>query len=187
MKSYTVGIAGPSSSGKSTLALRLARDLGEDCCHVLCLDSYLVKSLGEMVSPISQKAYHDFSNPVYLDLEQVLREIDTQAKKSRYLIVEGLSVLYFPQLRQRLNLKLFLTADPELRLYRRILRNTNRQDGSTVRSVGEYHLHSASIQESKYILPTRVYSDLILDGGYLTDLGVALLVDFLRLKNELTG
>lgn len=94
-----------------------------------------------------------------------------ESKEYRYVIVEGLLVLNDDNLREAMDLKIFVTASPETCLYRRILRNT-ALFGQTPEFIGNYYLKCARRREAEFCLPTRECADFIIDNEVSFDEGL---------------
>ena len=179
MSALIIGVAGPSSTGKTTFCLRLADALPEFFTSIIALDGFRKPDTGDMVSPASGCAYKDFSNPEYMDFPLVIEQVNANMDKD-IVLIEGLFTFFHLPLYSMLDLKLYFDAPAEERLYRRILRNTSRNDGSTAKSVGEYHLHSASLREWQYVYPTKSKADIIMDGATLSEAGMAVFCKYVR-------
>lgn len=180
-KTLAIGIAGGTGSGKSTLAENLKKALSGLDIAVLSTDGFYKKELPSMVSPLSGKQYEDWNSPESFDIlpmtEAVRRELDAGHDA---LIVEGISVLYFPDIRDLLDLKLFVELDSDERMYRRIRRNM--QWGLELDEVAQYFLESAKHMESRNFLPTRVYADIIVNGNHLDGPALDMLANWAAAK-----
>ena len=179
MSAFILGIGGPSSSGKTSMCLSFSEKLSEFKNEIISLDDFHTSRIGRRISEVSGVKYTDFSNPKYIDIQKVTDQITACSKNSDIIFVEGISALYFPQLRQIYDLMIYLTASPETRLYRRILRNTAR-DNSSIESVGSYHLDSARFAETQLILNTRAFADIVLDGEFFTFKCTDMICEYIR-------
>ncbi len=165
-KTLVIGIAGGSGSGKSTLAENLKKALDGLDAAIISTDSYFKKKLPVMVSPVSGKQYEDWNSPESLDYPAMQRALRRElAAGHDALIIEGLSVLYFPDIRELLDLKVFVDLDSDERMYRRIRRNM--QWGLELDEVAGYFLEAAKHMEGRNFLPTKVYADIIVNGNRL--------------------
>ena len=79
------------------------------------------------------------------------------------LIVEGVFALYRDELRELLELSVFIDLPPAVRLQRRLERDT-RERGRSARSVREQHVLTVEPMFRRYVLPTRERADLVVDG-----------------------
>jgi uridine kinase len=182
MKTHIIGIVGPSSSGKTELARRLVRELPGT--EIVSLDSYY-RSRREL--PFEQRERLNFDCPEALEwelLEEHLRAIAEgrpfdepvysfarhtrtvethRIEPSVYLIVEGLFVLYWPQLRAMLDTKVFVRTDADV-CYRRRLARDVAERGRTSEYVREQYERTVRPGAEQFVYPTEVYADLVVSG-----------------------
>ncbi|MFH1566709.1 MAG: hypothetical protein ABIL09_01830, partial [Gemmatimonadota bacterium] len=78
------------------------------------------------------------------------------------LIVEGILVLHYEELRRRLDLALYVEADADERIVRRIRRNLAR---IAIDDIADYYLESVRHQHVRYNAPTRAHAHLVIPGG----------------------
>ena len=180
-KPYVVAIAGCSGSGKSTFSGMLLEDLKDYRVELLATDRYFNRPLPKMISPLSGLEYDDYNCPESLNFESYLK--DVQALVSRedldIVILEGLTVLYFKELLELEDLKIFMDLDPEIRMYRRIVRNMKAGRG-TMEEIADFYLNSAKYSETKYFLPTKLNADLVLNGHNFQEQGRKIVVSYIK-------
>jgi uridine kinase len=77
-------------------------------------------------------------------------------------------VLYSPEIRTWLDLRLFVELDADTRALRRLVRNLGHQydpiPEHSAQSIANYYLESAKVGHARYIEPSRIYADLIVRG-----------------------
>jgi uridine kinase len=197
-KPLLIGIAGPSCAGKTELARRLAAELK---APVLALDSYY-KDLAHL--PFEQRARMNFDVPEALDEELVTEHVRRLAegleiaapvydfarhtrseqvawvRAERLAILEGLFTLYWPAVRERLGVKVYVGAPEEVCLARRLERDI-RERGRTEESVRAQFRTTVAPMARRYIVPTAAYADLVLSGTDPIERSVA---EVLRLIRE---
>jgi uridine kinase len=175
--SYIIGLAGGSAAGKSTFAEALLAAL---LCGTPPLSATLVSTdayflpderIPRFHSPSTGLDTPDYNRPDSIDAGQLLSDIAALAAALEHphvLLVEGLMVLYREDIRQILDLRLFLELEGEVRALRRLVRNLggefdpiNKNDPA---STANYYLESAWVGHGKYVEPSRRYADLILRG-----------------------
>jgi uridine kinase len=184
---FLIGVAGGSSSGKTTVAERLTEMAGEDHVTLVKLDSYYV-DLGDL--PLEQRAAFNFDHPdafdwpllndhlaalaagapvpipVY-DYVQYNRSGEVRlAHPARIVVVEGILVLWEPSLRERFDLKVFMDTDADLRLIRRLRRDVSER-GRTAESVVTQYLEMVRPAHEQFIEPSKRYADVIIPEGGL--------------------
>ncbi len=194
-----VGIAGGSGSGKTTVADAVAEALPE--VALLQHDAYyrdrrdldfeertrlnydhpdsletelLIEHLDLLTQgiPIERPVY-DFS--VHLRSDEVVR-----IEPASIIVVEGILVLADKDLRDRLNLKIYVDTDPDLRLARRLERDITER-GRTVDSVLKQYFETVRPMHLEFVEPSKRYADLIIPEGY-NDRAVATVVEMLRAR-----
>lgn len=194
-----VGIAGGSGSGKTTVADAVAEALPE--VALLQHDAYyrdrrdldfdertrlnydhpdsletelLIEHLDLLTQgiPIERPVY-DFS--VHLRSDEVVR-----IEPASIIVVEGILVLADKDLRDRLDLKIYVDTDPDLRLARRLERDITER-GRTVDSVLNQYFETVRPMHLEFVEPSKRYADLIIPEGY-NDRAVATVVEMLRAR-----
>jgi uridine kinase len=181
MRPYLIGIAGPSCSGKSEVSRRLARILR---APTLVLDHYY-KDLKHV--SFEERAKTNFDAPESLDAELIAEHVrrlrqgqpidqpeydfarHVRAESSHriepadYVLVEGLFALYWPQVREQLDFRIYITTDHATCLARRIFRDV-RERGRTEASVREQYERTVQPMAELHLAPTAAYADLVLAG-----------------------
>jgi len=196
----TIGICGGSGSGKTTLTDRIIEALSARSVLVLQQDHYY-KDLSLL--PPEERARRNFDHPGAIDtpllIEQVRQLQSGQAierpvydfvehrRDARVvrldprpaLILEGLLVLENRALRDLMNLKIFVDADPDLRFIRRLSRDI-RERGRTVDSVVEQYLTTVRPMHMEFVEPSKRYADVIVPEGGYNAIGIDLVVQKIR-------
>lgn len=184
MKTVIIGIAGGSGSGKSTFTNRL-KDYFQDQLTVIYHDNYYKSNEGVpfeerkkrnydhpdafdtdlLVSHLSAlKEGKTIESPVY-DFTMHTRSDEVQVlKPSRVMIVEGILILQAPALRRLLDIKLFVDADADERILRRILRDVQER-GRKVDDIIDQYLNTVKPMHEIFVEPTRGLADLVLNSG----------------------
>jgi uridine kinase len=154
MTAHIIGIAGPSSSGKTEFSRQLAGRLPGT--NIVSLDSYY-RGMEEI--PLEERRKVNFDHPDSLDWDQHLTAVAAgrpfdepvysfadyartaeirRIEPAEFLIVEGLFVLYWPQLRGVLDTKVYVQTDPAVCFNRRLRRDVAER-GRTPESVCEQY------------------------------------------------
>ncbi|NND71571.1 MAG: uridine kinase [Rhodothermales bacterium] len=180
-----IGIAGGSGSGKTTVLNRIVDAVGPRRITVLDHDSYyhdlghlspeerkgfnvdhpnaleselLVHHLGEL---ISGNAIH---KPVY-DYSEHIRLPEVQLIEPRpVIIIEGILVLAVPQLRQKMDIKLFVDTADDIRLIRRIKRDLSER-GRTIENIIDQYERSVRPMHIEFVEPSKHFADIIIPRG----------------------
>jgi len=184
---FLIGVAGGSSSGKTTVAERLAELAGERHLALIKLDSYYV-DLSDR--PLPERMGFNFDHPDAFDwplLNDHLAALAAGAavpvpvydyvqfnrsgvvrlvQPARIVVVEGILVLWEPALRERFDLKIFLDTDADLRLIRRLRRDVEQRGRSPERIIEQY-LETVRPAHEQFIEPSKRYADVIIPEGGL--------------------
>ncbi|RLE22468.1 MAG: uridine kinase [Actinobacteria bacterium] len=183
---FLIGVAGGSSSGKTTISERLAEIMGTEHLARIELDSYYA-DLGDL--PMEQRRQVDYDHPdafdwpllndhmaalsngasvhvpVY-DYVQHNRSDETRlVEPARVIVVDGILVFWDKSLRDRFDLKIFVDTGSDIRLIRRIQRDVAER-GRTVDDVIKQYLTTVKPAHERFIEPSKVHADVIIpDGG----------------------
>ena len=102
--------------------------------------------------------------PLY-DFTTHARKAETQRVEARkVVIVEGILVLAEPDLRKRIDIKLYVDTPADIRFMRRLMRDT-RTRGRTLESVVEQYLTTVRPMHEEFVEPSKRYADLIIPEG----------------------
>jgi len=180
-----VGIAGGTGSGKTTVAHALAAALPAGRCVTIEHDAYY-RDQGHL--PEHERAKINFDHPASLDsslLAEHLRELragravevpiydfSTHTRRfetrhvepARVIIVEGILTFAEPELRDQLDIKIFVDTDADIRLMRRIRRDLEHR-GRTFQSVRDQYYATVRPMHIEHVEPSKRWADLIVPEG----------------------
>lgn len=181
-----IGIAGGTGSGKTTVARAIYDRVGKDRIDWISHDSYYRNFDG--YTP-EQRHQINFDHPDSLETELLVRHLDVLAKGSsvevpvydftthsrkadetqhvspkRVLIVEGILILAEPELRKRIDIKLFVDTPADIRFVRRLMRDTKTR-GRTLESVVEQYVTTVRPMHEEFVEPSKRHADLIIPEG----------------------
>lgn len=198
--SLVVGIAGGTSSGKTTVTRAIAAALGDTNIAILQHDSYYKDLLafgGKQPSEIN------FDHPDAYDtglLIQHIRELrqgrairqpvysyttyrrTTEEKivePKRVIIVEGMLIFFEPALRDAIDVKVYVDTDDDERVLRRIRRDVLER-GRTIESVMEQYITTVKPMHLEFVEPTKRWADVIIPRGGENRVAIDLVVRMLR-------
>jgi uridine kinase len=205
MKPHIIGIAGPSSSGKTALARQLAGRLPGTA--VVSLDSYY-RGMEEIPLRARKMVNFDhpdaiewsllyqhlqvlaagrpFDEPVYSFSDYARTTLTRRIEPSEFVIVEGLFVLYWPELRDLLDTKVYVETDPSVCFNRRLIRDVNER-GRTPESVVEQYRRTVQPSAEWFVLPTRRFAGLVVSGEEPLANSTAAVVDALDRATSAAG
>ena len=180
-----IGIAGGSGSGKTTVVKRIAKALPPHCAAVIPLDSYYNDTTD--LTDEERKAIN-FDHPDAFDWKLLTQQIQAlregrsieqptysylisnrlpetvHIEPCEVIIIEGIMALWKKQLRDLMDLKIFVDADPDERLIRVIQRDTVER-GRTTQMVLDRYRDVLKPMHEEFIEPTKRYADLIIPQG----------------------
>lgn len=180
-----IGICGGTGSGKSTVADEIFSTLPEKNIVVIQQDSYY-KDLAHL--PMIDRTTRNFDHPLAFDNELLKEHIrslmDGKAiEKPVYdftvhsrshevevvqprdiIIIEGIMILEDQELRDLMDIKIFVDTDPDVRILRRIRRDI-KERGRTLDSVIEQYLTTVKPAHEQFVEPTKKFADLIIPEG----------------------
>ena len=180
-KPLVIGIAGGTASGKTWLATHLARVLGSRRCIVIAHDRYYRDHL--RLSPAARRKL-DYDCPAAFETTLLLKHLrELHANRSvaapiydyathrraaatttftpaPIIIVEGLFVLADARLRRIFDLKIFVHTPADLRLLRRIRRDTSERGHALAEVLDRYEYHARPGHE-RHVEPSRTHADLV--------------------------
>ena len=186
MKPTVIGIAGGTGSGKTFLTKKIIEMSLTKNIVVIEQDAYY-KDLSHM--PYEDRIRQNFDHPDSIDLDmfesQLLRLIKgetiniptydfskhiraNKTKEITYssiIIVEGIFVLYYLNLRKLYTVRIFMATPEEVRFQRRMARDI-KERGRTPESVKLQYESTVLPMHEKYVEPSKVHADLIIQGEY---------------------
>lgn len=182
-RAFTIGIAGGSGSGKTSLTRALVGMIGPRECAWLDHDSYY-RDLAHL--PPTERAEVNFDHPDSLDSALMARHVHelrtgraverpvydfathsrtaaTRRVEPRPLVVcEGILLLAVPELRDSFDLRVFVDAPADVRVLRRLQRDIAER-GRTVDSVVHQYMQTVRPMHERFVEPARATADLVLD------------------------
>ena len=195
----TIGIAGGSGSGKTTIAEKIVEEIGSEHVVLIQHDAYY-RDLSDL--PLEDRAKVNYDHPDSLETDLLvdhLRELlaGNTVERPTYdftvhnraaetvlvescpvLIVEGILVLYEPELRRMMDLKIYVDTDSDLRVVRRLGRDLQER-GRDFPSVREQYLGTVRPMHLRFVEPSKRYADIVIPEGYNIN-AVATVISMIR-------
>jgi uridine kinase len=192
-----VGIAGGSASGKTTLTGALTRLLSETSpalrVEVMGMDRYFYRGAAggpRLVLPSTGEELADNNHPNSADNVRLVADLDARLcaeDAPQAIIVEGLMALHVPEIRARLDLRLFVELEADVRALRRLLRDMDGGRGSRdPHWIAAYYRECARIGHNTYVEPSRAHADLIVRGDADFDRVAPMLAAIIRSRVSVT-
>lgn len=184
METVTIGIAGGTGSGKSTFTNRL-KDYFGDAVTVLYHDNYYRRQVN---IPLEQRRKVNYDHPDALETELLLEHLKKlkhgetifcpvydytqhnrseetiEIKPNRIIIVEGILLLADRRIRELLDIKIFVDADADERILRRIIRDV-KERGREINDIVDQYLTTVKPMHNLYVQPTRAAADIVINSG----------------------
>ena len=199
-----IGIAGGTGSGKTTLTQHLKDHFGENV-SVVYHDNYY-KAHPNM--PYEERCKLNYDHPDAFDTDLMVEDLKTlcagqtihcpvydytihnrskdtvEVRPTKVVIVEGILIFHPKELRDLMDIKIFVDTDADVRILRRILRDV-KERGRSLDSVISQYLNTVKPMHQQFVQPSRQYADIVvLDGGHNL---VALDMITQRIKSHVDG
>ena len=183
--SVVIGIAGGSGSGKTTVQRRIMERFGTRRIALLDHDAYY-RDLAHLAP--EQRARFNFDHPDALESGLMVQHLDAllagrAVEKPTYsfethsrldatetveprpvVLVDGILVLAEPELRERMDVKLYVDAPDDVRLMRRIERDLHER-GRSIDSVLEQYRRTVRPMHLEFVEPSKRHADVIIPRG----------------------
>ncbi|CAH1850452.1 uridine kinase [Convivina praedatoris] len=196
-KPLIIGITGGSGSGKTTVSRALLTRLATHHPVLLQQDSYY---RDQSDKPMAERIKTNYDHPDSLendlfvaDLERLLRnqaidvpvydyEQHTRSNQTVHvqptgvIIVDGVLLFNDVNIRNLLDLKVYVDTDDDIRFIRRLQRDTHER-GRTVEGVIEQYLATVKPMHNQFVEPTKRYADIIVPEGGQNFIAIDMLVN----------
>lgn len=191
-----IGVAGGSGSGKTTVSQAILDRVGRERIAFLQHDSYY-HDLSRL--ELDQRRLVNFDHPDAFDNALFIAHLDalirsepvatptydfaTYVRLPEVVVVapqpvvmlEGILIFADAALRERMDVKLFVDAEGDLRVIRRLQRDL-RERGRTVESVIDQYLRTVRPMHLEFVEPTKRYADIIIPRGGLNAIAIDMIV-----------
>ena len=196
MKTTVIGIAGGSGSGKTTLAENI-RDQFGDRITLLRHDDYY-KARRDLTE--AELAAMNYDHPMAFDTELLISHIDAlkrgeavdcpiydykthdrstdlrHIEPTEVIILEGILIFESAQLLSRLDMRIFVDTDADVRILRRIVRDVEER-GRTLESVISQYLATVKPMHEAFVEPCKKHADIISPEGGMNPVAYGMIID----------
>ena len=187
MKPITIGVAGGTGSGKTTVALKILERVGFDRVAYLPHDAYY-RDASHL--PPAERARLNFDHPDSLDNDLLIAQLKrlqagesieipvydfkthSRLAETRHvdpqpaIMVEGILIFADKRLRDLMDVKIFVDTDADLRFIRRLKRDIEDR-GRAPESVINQYLNTVRPMHLEFVEPSKRYADVIIpEGGH---------------------
>ncbi len=190
-----IGIAGGTGSGKTTITRRLQRQFENRVC-TLYHDNYY-RSHDHLT--MEERSKLNYDEPAAFETDLLIKHLDAlrrgqpvdepiydytvhnrSSRTQRILpapvvLVEGILILENERLCKSMDIKVFVDADADVRILRRIVRDV-RDRGRSLESVVNQYLTTVKPMHELYVEPSRRRADIIIPEGGHNEVAVELLI-----------
>jgi len=195
-----IGVAGGSSSGKTTIVERLVELIGGEHLSRIELDSYYLDAGDD---PLEERVKMNYDHPDAFDWPLLNDHIAALANgasvpvpvydytlynrtgatrivaPAKIVVVDGILVLWDRALRERFDLKIFIDTGADIRLIRRLQRDVAER-GRTTDSVIEQYLATVRPAHERFVEPSKRHADVIIPEGGLNRPAIEMLLARIR-------
>ena len=194
------GVAGGTASGKTTVARSILDQVGAHRVAYLPHDAYY-RDMSHL--PLEQRAQQNYDHPDALESDLLARHVrelvagrairmpvysfadytrtaeTVTVEPAPVILVDGILIFAEPELRALMDIKIFVDTDADIRLIRRIERDT-RERGRTLSTTIFQYLDTVRPMDLEFVQPSRRYADIILPGGGQNRVAVEMVVSRLH-------
>ena len=184
MKPYIIGVAGGSGSGKSTFAQRIKEAFPDHVAMISCDNYYLPHD----DLTLEERANLNYDAPYSLEFDLMVSHLEDlrqgraiqcpvydfthhtrsaavhEIQPRPIILIDGILLVHDPALRACMDLKIYVETDADERILRRARRDM-KERGRDLDSVIHQYLATVKPMHNTYVEPTKVYADIILNGG----------------------
>lgn len=206
METMTIGIAGGTGSGKTTITRRILSQFGSDV-SVVYHDNYY-KAHDDM--PYSERSELNYDHPNAFDTPLLLEHLRAlksgksvqcptydyaahnrsdktiTVKPARVLVVEGILIFAEKELCQEMDIRIFVDTDADVRILRRITRDV-RDRGRSLESVVNQYLTTVKPMHEQFVEPSKRNADVIIPEGGHNAVALEMVMERIRGYLERSG
>ncbi|CAN1321683.1 Uridine/cytidine kinase UKL1, chloroplastic [Linum perenne] len=200
---FVIGVSGGTASGKTTVCDMIIQQLHDHRVVLVNQDSFYRGLTPEELERVHE---YNFDHPDAFDTEQLLDCVETlkrglpyqvpiydfkthqrcsdsfrQVNASDVIILEGILVFHDQRVRNLMNMKIFVDTDADVRLARRIRRDTVER-GRDINSVLEQYAKFVKPAFDDFVLPSKKYADVIIPRGGDNHVAIDLIVQHIQTK-----
>jgi len=186
MKPITIGVAGGSGSGKTTVALSILEKVGFENIAYISHDSYY----RNWTLPLEERAKLNYDHPDAFDNDLFIEQIEilqsdraiecpvydfkahsrsTETRRvepQKVILIDGILIFADKKLRELMGIKIFVDTDSDIRFIRRLQRDITER-GRTTQSVIDQYQKTVRPMHLEFVEPSKRYADVIIpEGGF---------------------
>lgn len=194
------GIAGGTASGKTTVGNTILDAVGASQVAYLAHDAYY-KDMSHL--PLEERARLNYDHPQSLETDLLVEHVETllegqpveipiydftehrrtaeteHVRPCPIILVEGILVFTHRQLRELMDIKVYVDTDPDVRLIRRLVRDIEER-GRSLESIIKQYLETVRPMHLEFVEPSKRYADVIIPRGGLNKVALDMVVSRLN-------
>ena len=200
MKPLIIGIAGGTGSGKSTFARKVAGAIDASSVAFIDMDAYY-NNYPHLTLDERRRINWDHPNSVDWDLllahldalaagraidkpeydfvEHLRRPAPQRVRASQVVVLDGILLLTDARVRERCEIKVFVDADADVRLIRRIRRDIAER-GRPLEEIIEQYMTTVRPMHLEFVEPSKRYADVIVPMGGHNEVAIEMIVARIR-------
>ncbi len=202
-----IGIAGGTGSGKTTVARRVAAALSDSSVAFVEMDSYYRNHVGLSMAELHKV---NWDHPDAFDIELFVEQLDAMSRgdpieKPVYdytiharsaetvriprvdvVVVDGILLFTDERVRQRLDVKVFVDADADIRLVRRIRRDMASR-GRPLEEIMDQYVNTVRPMHLQFIEPSKRWADVIVPRGGHNTVAIEMILAKIRQRLGSSG
>ena len=191
-----IGVAGGTGSGKTTVSQAILSRVGSQRIAFLQHDSYY-RELSHLAA--EERSQINFDHPNSLDNDLLVQHLDELCRGNAVevpiydfttdnrcadvmhvlpqpvVVVEGILIFAERALRDRMDVKIYVDADADMRFIRRLQRDIAER-GRSIQAVVDQYLNTVRPMHLEFVEPTKRYADIIIPRGGLNAIAIDMVV-----------
>ncbi|HBQ61862.1 MAG TPA: uridine kinase [Balneolaceae bacterium] len=199
-----IGVAGGSGSGKTTVVNFICQEFAKDNILRIEHDSYY-RELDHL--PFEERIQQNFDHPASLETELMIRHIKAltegypvevpvydfekhtrkeetiTATPSKVILVDGILIFSEPELRELMDVKIYVDTDDDVRLLRRLQRDIEERGRSVKRVLNQYQKFVRPMH-LEFVEPSKRYADVIIPRGGKNKVALEMVYALIRSQME---
>ena len=180
-----IGVGGGSGSGKTTVVNKIVESIGSTDIVLIEHDSYY-RDLRHI--PLAERQKQNFDHPSSLETELLIRHLEAlksgyqieipvydfvehtrsnetiSASPKKIILVDGILIFSEPKLRNKMDIKIFVDTDDDIRLLRRLKRDINDRGRDFDGVLNQYEKYVRPMH-LEFVEPSKRYADIIIPRG----------------------
>ncbi|MCL2702565.1 MAG: uridine kinase [Defluviitaleaceae bacterium] len=194
-----IGIAGGTGSGKTTVTKKIKQEFGDDVT-VICHDFYYKKN--DHLT-FEERVKMNYDHPHSLDTDMLVSDIKSlkqgktvnvpvysfvtfsredralPVKPTKVIIIEGILLFENKELRDLMDIKIFVDADADIRIIRRITRDVKERQRDLDSVIAQY-CGTVKPMHEQFVEPSKKYADIIIPHGGHNTVALNMIIEKIR-------